>query len=938
MNMKKEITWSFNSLLMKKKTTLFVFFLFVSFSLFAQSKFVASFTIPDGLGYNIHFTDPQPGEMAMIKASGATTIRMDITWSATEPEKGVYDFSSYERLTDSLEKYNLKPLYILCYSNKHYDEGLSPYSEEGRTAFAQWAAAAVTHFKGRGILWEIYNEPNLDMFWTPKTNPEKFILLALETGRAIRAAALEEIYIGPATSSIDLKFLEQCFKAGLLEYWNAVSVHPYRRAVPESVFTEYAGLRRMIDQYAPAGKEIPILAGEWGYSSAWENYDDDLQGKTLPRQWMINLAAGVPVSIWYDWHDDGTDTKEPEHHFGMTNYAYKSGQVPVYDPKPAYLAAKTFMETFHGFRFNKRIRVEDPDVYVFLFEKGKKVKLAVWTSSKTPRTIIIPCVPGSFELVSHLGEKLPDLASTTKELSIPVSDAPVYLIPKNNSAFWTKPARGESMPVASHAREKSSQHTDPNPTALLGNRFLTFSATIRANYHEFDAVRPQDYDSNKEYDLRNMHTPDRVRAYRAAVEKGFPGARITWAISQASLDEPSEDYCEIRRLIVEYHRRYGDEVTFWLGYFPNALNPTTVVNKQIHDGLATVSALVGNGYRPRSIISGFLSSENLRYLAEVENVHVCQGNIFSQFSIDGQDGDGSVCYPYYPSKEHFCKPAQNAADFIDCVNLDGWTVDFLAGRRNGYANDDANPLVKTRKGSYFCNSRLGVGPIETIYTYDFENALREMLHTTALHFDAGFALNGFAWVTNIWEMDLDWNMNSGDKPALEGMSEWFAAIKKRWTNTRFITIGEFGLLWRQHYKDNSFNYVFDEPAGTGIGGSDYNKSLRWFMNKNFRFALLGDANEHPLANPAEKDNEKNTFEVAAAVAAAKRPISPNELVIDFTRYTLPAKEPTEPTRRWSLLGDINQKQTREQDKPVPFEKLPQDLQKEIVKTTLIPLK
>ncbi len=41
------------------------------------------------------------------------------------------------------------------------------------------------------------------------------------------------------------------------------------------------------------------------------------------------------------------------------------------------------------------------------------------------------------------------------------------------------------------------------------------------------------------------------------------------------------------------------------------------------------------------------------------------------------DGDGSICYPYYPSREHFCKPAQADSDFIDCVNLDGWTCDFL---------------------------------------------------------------------------------------------------------------------------------------------------------------------------------------------------------------------------------------------------------------------
>ena len=46
-----------------------------------------------------------------------------------------------------------------------------------------------------------------------------------------------------------------------------------------------------------------------------------------------------------------------------------------------------------------------------------------------------------------------------------------------------------------------------------------------------------------------------------------------------------------------------------------------------------------------------------------------------------------------------------------------------------------------------------------------------------------------------------------------------------------------------------------------------------------------------------------------------------EEVIDFTRYDLPAKEPQVPQREWSLMNVINQKGTREQDKPRPLQQL-----------------
>ena len=137
---------------------------------------------------------------------------------------------------------------------------------------------------------------------------------------------------------------------------------------------------------------------------------------------------------------------------------------------------------------------------------------------------------------------------------------------------------------------------------------------------------------------------------------------------------------------MEYHSRFGDEITFIPGgFFQPMYNPRERTRQDLHEALQRVSDMVGGGYRPRSVLAGFLDAASLKYLAEKENIHVCQGNIWSQYSIDNGDGDGSVCYPYYPSTEHFCKPGQGAADFIDCVNLDGWTCDFLAAPRGSPA-------------------------------------------------------------------------------------------------------------------------------------------------------------------------------------------------------------------------------------------------------------
>lgn len=444
----------------------------------------------------------------------------------------------------------------------------------------------------------------------------------------------------------------------------------------------------------------------------------------------------------------------------------------------------------------------------------------------------------------------------------------------------------ENGGVASVSSQVSTQANQKSDKAqLLGNRFLTLNTIVRVR--QIEVTRDQAHGP----DESSIHTTAEARTFREAIERAWPGARITWAFSWLALHDQRPQYDALRKLIVSYRAQFGDEITFIPGaYFSNMYNSREQVNRDLHEGLMKVSEMVGNGYRPNSVVAGFLAADNLKYLAEEEGIHVCQGNIWSQYAVDNGDGEGSICYPYYPSKEHFCKPAQGPADFIDCVNLDGWTVDFLAARIPGRRIVNGEPW----------RSRQGVGPIETLLDMGTERGTKSMLATTAAHFDDGFQRNGFGWVTCGWEMGLVEARKIygyGGKNGMEGLHLWLTETKKRWPNTQFITQGEFGLLWRAQYKDNSsLNYQFVH-RGSGIRASQENLEIQWYMNKNFRLALLRDW----------KQNEPPK-------------------VIDFTRYDLPAREPADPSadqpsRNWSLMNRLNQKGTRPQDTPLPLSEL-----------------
>lgn len=388
--------------------------------------------VPYGLGVNIHFTDPVEGEMELLAAAGFRWVRMDFSWSGTERERGVYDFSAYDRLAAHLTKHGMKALFILDYGNKLYESDSSVRTAEGRAAFARWAAAAVKHFQGRGYLWEIWNEPNIS-FWKPAPNVDDYAALANAAAKAIHEAVPNEAVIGPATSGIDLAFISGCLERGTLDGWAAVSVHPYRQSAPESAATEYRDLRQLIRKHS-ANRDVPVVSGEWGYSAAWKGYNEELQGVMLARQFLTNLSNGIPLSIWYDWKDDGADPKEPEHHFGTVGHPEMKDGKPIFRLKHSYLAARALTNSLRDCSFSKRLAIGSAEDHVLLFENGRELVVACWTEAAEPREVRFPREIPTCPTFDHLGNEVPPPIAGK---SLRLGGTPIYLKLGGNAAFLT---------------------------------------------------------------------------------------------------------------------------------------------------------------------------------------------------------------------------------------------------------------------------------------------------------------------------------------------------------------------------------------------------------------------------------------------------------------------------------------------------------------------
>lgn len=411
--------------------------------------------IPMGLGVNEHNLNETPAVLQMIHGAGFQLLRTDLSWSKVETSAGIYDFSAYDTYVANAAAAGLNILFILDYKNPLYDGGYSPYTDAGDTAFANYALAAVAHFQGKGIIWEMYNEPT--GFWTnPNYTQLKadsdadvvaplYSAMANKAGQAIKNTYPNEIVIGPALPWSDSKsstyfnnsmsFLQQILQAGVGNYWDAVSDHPYRTVAPEWAFPDMTTIRTKIATYSP-NRALPLVDSEWGYTSTWWDqgtnaltYDqaEVLKARRLARAVMVDRMQGFPLTVIYDWMNDGTNTSNQEYNFGLVQQYSWTDPNPTITPLPAYNAIKTLTTIFNGYTYDSRVDTGDSTDYVVKFTNGSQSAWGCWNRDGLAHSVTVPLgAYVSFTKTGYDGSAVVHSTSGANGVGCTTSESPQY--------------------------------------------------------------------------------------------------------------------------------------------------------------------------------------------------------------------------------------------------------------------------------------------------------------------------------------------------------------------------------------------------------------------------------------------------------------------------------------------------------------------------------
>lgn len=336
-----------------------------------------SAVLPQSAGIQLKAGNVSAENLDQIQALGFKYVRRGFIWRDVEKTAGVYDFSKYDVLVADAEKRGLSVLGCLALNNSLYPH---VKDEAGREAFAKFAAAAAARYKGRKVIWELWNEPNISGFWgkhgTANTMPfaDEYSAFVKAAAPAIRAANPDAVIVGGSVNLYEASFawMERCFANGILQSGiTAWSVHPYSTKSPEGHLAYYERMRKMFVAHgAPA--DFPILNTERGYpigkAEGYAGGDPALsreyQSWHLVRQYLCDVLGDVKLSIWYEWSGkDGFGLKTPT------------------EEMPAMIAAKTMFAQLDGYTLARRLDLGSPQDYALAFTKpGGATKLVVWTS------------------------------------------------------------------------------------------------------------------------------------------------------------------------------------------------------------------------------------------------------------------------------------------------------------------------------------------------------------------------------------------------------------------------------------------------------------------------------------------------------------------------------------------------------------------------------
>jgi polysaccharide biosynthesis protein PslG len=301
-----------------------------------------------------------------LKELGISWVRYDFEWRQIQRNgAGTFDWSGTDRVVQAATKYGISTLGTIAYAPTWAQQpackGSFACAPDDPNAFGIFAGQVVSHYAPKGIHhWEIWNEPNIPVFWKPTPNVSSYVAILKSAYSNIKSVDPSAFVLtaglsiaGNENNNISpITFIQSLYASDTTKDFDGIAIHPYSYPVLASYpaswnFWQQIGtIRQLMATNGDATKPLWITeygAPTGGQGSAhdisqmnnftWgsDYMTEDAQATMMRDTISLYSSLQTPVGplFWYSLRDNGTSRDTPENFFGLVRYDWS--KKPAYD-------------------------------------------------------------------------------------------------------------------------------------------------------------------------------------------------------------------------------------------------------------------------------------------------------------------------------------------------------------------------------------------------------------------------------------------------------------------------------------------------------------------------------------------------------------------------------------------------------------------------------
>jgi hypothetical protein len=293
----------------------------------------------------------------MMSAAGIGWVRLNWSWKDFQPQEGEFHFEQFDTVAEMAAEHGIHLLPILtavpAWASTAPEAliaergNLAPVDRYRPRDLDEWLTyihTVVERYDGDGIddapgsprvtHWEVWNEPNLALFWPPIPDAAEYVSLLAATHTEIMTADASATVVLGGLSGADAGYLQAIYDAGGAPFFDVMSIHFYIHPTLGSISGLQNALTSTRDLLAANGDaEIPIWLTEIGWSDAPNAWGQPTATQAEIAAFLTQIYT-LPLEaekiFWYDFRNIFDGSPEVEHNFGLV---YND-----FTPKPAYEA------------------------------------------------------------------------------------------------------------------------------------------------------------------------------------------------------------------------------------------------------------------------------------------------------------------------------------------------------------------------------------------------------------------------------------------------------------------------------------------------------------------------------------------------------------------------------------------------------------------------